>query len=97
LTHSLRGIFSNKNATKESARASLVEWYGKVAKVKNEDFNVLAETLQQREDEVLNFFLYRSTNAQAEVLNTKIKAFRAQLRGIVDLKFFLFRLTRIYT
>lgn len=96
LTHSLRVIFNNKNATKESARASLLEWYEKVAKVKNEDFNVLAETLQQREDEVLNFFLYRSTNAQAEALNTKIKAFRAQLRGIVDLKFFLFRLTRIY-
>ncbi len=34
---------------------------------------------------VFNFFLYRSTNAQAEALNTKIKAFRAQLRGIVDL------------
>ncbi|MBR1893709.1 MAG: transposase, partial [Bacteroidales bacterium] len=51
---------------------------------------------QSREDDVVNFFLFRSTNASAEALNTKIKAFRAQLRGVLDLKFFLFRLTRIY-
>ena len=96
LSHSLRVIFNNKDATRESARTSLGEWYNKADKFKNEDFKVLAETLREREDEVLNFFLFRSTNAQAEALNTKIKAFRAQLRGIIDLKFFLFRLTRIY-
>jgi hypothetical protein len=28
--------------------------------------------------------------------NAKIKAFIATLRGVVDLKFFLFRLTKIY-
>ncbi|NPD92192.1 transposase, partial [Prevotella sp. PMUR] len=26
----------------------------------------------------------------------KIKAFRAALRGVTDIKFFLFRLTRLY-
>ena len=62
----------------------------------NDDFHTLAETIQSREDDVVNFFLFRSTNASAEALNTKIKAFRAQLRGVLDLKFFLFRLTRIY-
>ena len=96
LSHSLRVIFNNKKATKLSARQSLAAWYDKVGKFKNEDFRVLAETLQTREDEVLNFFICRSTNASAESLNTKIKAFRTQLRGIIDLKFFLFRLTRIY-
>lgn len=96
LSHSLRVIFNNKNATKQSARISMAAWYAKVKEFNNEDFQVLAETLQTREDEVLNFFQTRSTNASAEALNTKIKAFRAQLRGIIDLKFFLFRLTRIY-
>jgi transposase len=28
--------------------------------------------------------------------NAKIKAFRASLRGVIDIKFFLFRLTKIY-
>ena len=96
LSHSLRVIFNNKKATVESAKASLSEWHKKVNKFNNEDLNVLAETLLVREDDLLNFFLFRRTNASAEALNTKIKAFRAQLRGIIDLKFFLFRLTRIY-
>ena len=96
LSHSLRVIFNNRNATKESARSSLSRWYEMAEKSRNEDFRVLSQTLQSREDDVLNYFLFRSTNASAEALNTKIKAFRAQLRGIIDLKFFLFRLTRIY-
>ncbi|MBQ5603803.1 MAG: transposase, partial [Bacteroidales bacterium] len=37
-----------------------------------------------------------STNASAESFNAKIKAFRAQLRGIRDVKYFLFRLKNIY-
>ncbi len=96
LSHSLRVIFNNKNATPESAKESLREWYNKVKTFKNDDFRTIAKTIQSREEEVLNYFLFRSTNASAESLNTKIKAFRAQLRGITDLKFFLFRLTRIY-
>lgn len=96
LSHSLRVIFSNKKATPESAKKSLKEWHAKVKKFKNDDLSTLSETLESREEEVLNYFLFRSTNASAESLNTKIKTFRAQLRGITDLKFFLFRLTRIY-
>lgn len=96
LSCSLRSIFNNRNATRDSARASLSEWYEKVSRFKNQDFIVLSETLQSREDEVVNFFINRSTNAAAESLNSKIKSFRAQLRGVSDLKFFLFRLTRIY-
>ena len=50
----------------------------------------------EREDEILNSFLNRATNASAESLNSKIKKFRALLHGVVDVKFFLFRLTNIY-
>ncbi|TXC74695.1 transposase, partial [Luteibaculum oceani] len=38
----------------------------------------------------------RSTNAAAESFNAKIKAFRAQFRGVRKIEFFLFRLTQIY-
>ncbi|MDO6738071.1 transposase [Wenyingzhuangia sp. 2_MG-2023] len=38
----------------------------------------------------------RSTNAAAESFNAKIKAFRAQFRGVRNLEFFLFRLTNIF-
>ena len=47
-------------------------------------------------DEALNFFANRATNTFAESYNAKIKAFRASLRGVTDIRFFLFRLTRLY-
>ena len=40
----------------------------------------------------MNFFNNRITNANAESFNSKIKNFRANLRGVTDIKFFLFRL-----
>ena len=46
--------------------------------------------------DILNFFDNRSTNASAESFNAKIKNFRTQLRGISDIKYFLFRLQKIY-
>ena len=37
-----------------------------------------------------------ATNASAESLNSKMKAFRAQLRGVSDLPFFMYRLSTIF-
>lgn len=62
----------------------------------NKAFNDIDAAMYDREEEILNYFVNRSTNASAESLNAKIKLFRALLRGIVDKKFFLFRLTKIY-
>jgi hypothetical protein len=53
-------------------------------------------TIYEHYDEILNFFVNRSTNASAESFNAKIKAFGASLKGVVDIKFFLFRLAKIY-
>ena len=61
-----------------------------------ESFKTIAETTQANYDQILNFFNNRSTNASAESFNAKIKSFRAQLRGVSDVKYFLFRLTNIY-
>jgi len=38
----------------------------------------------------------RSTNATAESFIAKIKAFRAQFRGVKNIEFFLYRLTNIF-
>lgn len=95
LTHSLRMIY-NKNSIKARARLSLAKWYNKVADRGFKSFNTIAATVYEHHDEILNFFINRSTNASAESFNAKIKAFRASLRGVVDIKFFLFRLTNIF-
>ena len=42
------------------------------------------------------YLVNRSTNASAESLNANIKDFRAQLRGVIDKKFFIFRLVKIF-
>jgi len=96
LCHSLRMIFSNKNATKSSARESLAEWYNKVTDFGDDNFNTVSSTIYEREDEIRNFFINRETNAAAESLNAKIKKFRAMLHGVADVKFFLYRLSMIF-
>jgi len=59
-------------------------------------FNMIAGTIYEHYNEILNFFINSSTKASDESFNAKIKAFRASLRGVIDIKFFLFRLTKIY-
>ena len=95
LTHSLRMIFSQR-CDKEQGRTSLKHWYEKVTEFGSKAFNDIAAAMYDKEDETVNFFVNRSTNAAAESLNAKIKHFRAQLRGIIGKKFFLFRRTKIY-
>ncbi|MFC2290195.1 MAG: hypothetical protein ACFNLC_01485, partial [Prevotella denticola] len=41
------------------------------------------------------FFVNRATNANAESFNAKVKAFRAQFRGVTDIPFFLYRLMKL--
>ena len=95
LAHSLRMIFS-KNSVKDAARLSLARWYNQVADSEFKSFNTIAATIYEHYEEVLNFFVNRFTNASAESFNAKIKEFRANLRDVVDVEFFLFRLTKIY-
>jgi transposase len=95
LAHSLRMIFS-KNNIKDAARLSLAKWYNQVAESEFKSFNTIAATVYEHYEEILNFFVNRSTNASAESFNAKIKAFRANLKGVVDVDFFMFRLTKIY-
>jgi transposase len=95
LTHSLRMIYS-KNTVKDAARTSLAHWYKDVEEAGFKTFNTVLKTMSNHYEDILNFFNKRSTNASAESFNAKIKAFRNSLRGVIDVEFFLFRLTKIY-
>ena len=44
-------------------------------------------TIYMHYEKILNFFDKRSTNAASESFNAKIKAFRAQFRGVKDKDF----------
>jgi len=52
--------------------------------------------LNNKSETILNYFITKSTNANAESFNAKIKLFRANLRGVTDTKFFLFRLEKLF-
>lgn len=95
LSHSLRMILA-KNTIKDVARLSMAKWYNKVEEAGFHSFNVIAATFYEHYDDILNFYNNRSSNAAAESFNAKIKQFRTALRGVVDEKFFLFRLAKIY-
>ena len=92
----LRAIFRNKKLTKEAAKPKLHEWYKAVSATRMPEMISAMKTLKSKEDEVLNYFTNRSTNAAAESLNSKMKGFRSELRGVRDLPFYLFRCTRIF-
>ena len=95
LTHSLRMIFS-KNKDKGVAYTKMAKWFNDVTDSGFKSFNTISATFYSHYPEILNFFDNRSTNASAESFNAKLKAFRAALRGVVDIEFFLFRVAKIY-
>jgi transposase len=95
LTHSLRMIFT-RNSRKEVAYTKLAQWYNKVEECGFKSFRSIMNTIHTHYKEILNYFENRSTNASAESFNAKLKAFRATLRGVVDIKFFLYRVAKIW-
>lgn len=95
LSHSLRMIFS-KNTIKDAARLSMARWYNRVDTAGLKPFNIIAATFYEHYDEILNFYNNRSSNAATESFNAKIKLFRANLHGVTDKKFFLFRIAKLY-
>ena len=90
----LRNIYENKS--KIRADELLNEWIKDTERIGIEQFNTTAKSIIYNKDNILNFFNNRSTNASAESFNSKIKLFRANLRGVTDLKFFLFRMSKLF-
>ena len=94
LTIAFRNIYQNK--LKERAIEQFNEWKQKVIALKLDEVNTVINSIEYHLDNILNFFDNRSTNANAESFNSKIKGFRANLRGVTDVKFFLFRLQKLF-
>ena len=87
----------NKNSKPGEARLNLARWYNKVETFGDDGFSKVIDTFENHNDTIVNYFEGRLTNASAESFNAKIKAFRVQFRGVADIKFFLFRLSMLYS
>lgn len=95
LCQNLSWIF-NQTKDKTSALIRLAKWDEKVRQAGFKSFNTISRTMAIHYKNILNYFDNRSTNASAESFNAKIKAFRAQFRGVRNIEFFLFRLSNIF-
>ncbi|MCM1517406.1 MAG: transposase [Pseudoflavonifractor sp.] len=85
----------NLKVEKDVARLALARWYNKVDKMDGGQFRTVTETFRNHYDTILYYFVNRSTNAGAESFNAKVKAFRSQFRGVTDIPFFLYRLSKL--
>ena len=94
LSMSFRNIY--KSVYREDAIQKFNNWKQQVTDSKIQEFNTVVNSLEYHLENILNFFNNRSTNANAESFNSKIKGFRANLRGVTDVKFFLFRLEKLF-
>lgn len=90
-----RYIYEENNV--QQARKRFLEWIEDLKAFEVDSFNTAAKSIEYNMENILNFFINRSTNAHAESFNSKIKQFRANQRGVRDIKFFLFRLEKLFS
>lgn len=93
-TLEFRNIYEQTD--KDLARGKFISWIEKTKQLEINVFNIASNSLNYHLETILNFFINRNTNANAESFNSKIKLFRANQRGVVDVKFFLFRLEKLF-
>ncbi len=94
LAQELTDIYNSRSSL-EVARTKLARWYDAVQGMDYGAFQTVLNTFHNHYDTILNFFINRDTNAFAESFNAKVKAFRNQFRGVRDIPFFLFRLSKL--
>ncbi len=93
-TLEFRNIY--EETSREIAKEKIINWMQKTKLLNMTVFNTVVNSLNYHLETILNFFIKRHTNANAESFNSKIKLFRANLRGVVDVKFFLFRMEKLF-
>ena len=67
---------------KGKAKQRFEQWISKSKKHEIKEFNIAANSIEYHLENILNFFNNRAINANAESFNSKIKLFRANLRGV---------------
>ncbi len=95
LSMDLTDIF-NKRIKPQEAMLELARWYNEVEKFGENCLNRVLETFENNYATIINYFEKRLTNASAESFNAKIKALRSQFRGVGDIKFFMYRMAKLY-
>ena len=91
-----RSIFENAK-TREVADERMRDWMKRVRASGVKPLISAARTVEVNLGKILNYFPAGHSNAGAESFNAKLKGFRALVRGVRDVKFFLFRVSTFYS
>jgi transposase len=94
LTLCFRSIYTCK--TKQEAINQFNDWGKKIEELNVMEFKSCVNSLEYYIDNIMNYFDNKSTNAYAESFNSKIKRFRLNSKGVVDVRFFLFRIQNLF-
>lgn len=95
LSMQFRGIFETSK-TREKAGERMEKWLENVSRSGLRTMISAGNTVKNNLGKILNYFPNGSTNASAESFNAKLKGFRALVRGVRDVDFFLFRIEKLY-
>ena len=95
LSMRFRAIFELSQSDAEAA-SRLSEWLVEARASQLETMVSASQTIHNNYGKILNFFRNRATNASAESFNAKLKGFRSLVRGVRDIRFFLFRVEKLY-
>lgn len=90
LSQSLKKLY-DRQMTRDVAAVLLRQWCEACENSEIPEMRDAGASVLRHEGRILNFWNNRATNAFAESFNAKIKGFRGMVRGIRDIKFFLFR------
>ena len=87
----LTNVFKS-SITKEQARYRLRGWKGLVRKFGIECFDSFLNTMEERMEEITNYFVERQSSGFVEGLNNKIKVIKRRCYGIINRNHFFQRL-----
>lgn len=95
LSMNFRSIFENAQ-TQGKAIERMKSWLEKISRSSLPTMISAGNTIDHNFNKIINYFPNGTTNASAESFNAKLKGFRAVLRGVSDIKFFLYRIEKLY-
>ena len=83
LSKELTYIF-NENRQRSRAKRKIHAWINRVKQSGLGCFNTFLSTLEERMEEILNYFIHRQTSGFVEGLNNKIKVIKRRCYGILN-------------
>jgi transposase len=88
---------NNYISDRTEVKNKLWQWYFEVKESEIEEFIQSVKMIRKHEDEILNYFLFGHTNANAERLNGKIQRFVSANYGTRDKDFALYRIAGYFS